>query len=182
MTITIPSDKLAIFAQAIRTRESGDRPGPQDDARSYGTVNSLGYLGAYQLGLARLCDLGLTERIEGTCGYSNRAFRWLGDWTQARFLADHDVQDRCFMEHVRMLLVWIESRNLHRYVGEQVSALVDGDLAPAADSVVSLSGMVAVAHLLGPGGLRDLLLMARNGADGYLTRASDYMHEFEGLF
>lgn len=182
MSLTIPTAKLEAFAQAIRHRESGDQPGPEDDARTYSAVNSLGYLGAYQFGLARLCDLALTERIEGQRGYSNGAFRWRAGWTQERFLADPVAQDTLFAEHVRRLLVWIESRNLHRYVGEQVSALVDGELDPSSDSVVSLSGMVAVAHLLGPGGLRDLLLMARNGADGYGTRVSDYMQLFEGIF
>ena len=189
MSLPISDDAFERFAQAIRTRESGDQPGPQDDAESYGEPNSAGYLGAYQFGLARICDLTSplpwTERVPGSRGWANRAFRWRTaetGWDAARFLADHGAQDRLFRLHVADYLRRMKREGLDHFVGEQVSALLNGEIDPSADSVVTRSGMLAAAHLRGWGGLRALLYDAVDLHDGNGTHVSDYMRTFAGYF
>ena len=53
------------FRNAIGFKESSNR---------YGVVNSLGYLGRYQFGTARLSDFGLCARVSGTQGFVNDDF------------------------------------------------------------------------------------------------------------
>lgn len=175
---------FAAFAQRMRTRESGDQPGPQDDAKSYAKRNRFGFLGAYQFGMARLCDFGFTRRREGTApdDMNNAAFEWVEDWNEYRFIAHRRTQDRIFAAHVHNHLRWIRRRKYERFVGEMTSALLEGELDPADDSVVSLSGMMAVCHLVGRRGLIKLLEKAIDKHDGNHTRASTYMKTLGGYF
>jgi hypothetical protein len=167
--MTIPADKFAAFAAAVRRRESGG---------DYQIVNSLGYLGAYQFGMARLCDLGFTERIPGTKGYGNSKFRWKSGWSSARFLNDPGIQDDTFRRHVRSWVRYVEKKAWTRFIGTPAVELL-GDGAP--DCEVTLSGMIGVVHLLGPGGLRSLL-EGQDQVDGYGTRGSEYLAKFGGFF
>ena len=93
-----------------------------------------------------------------------------------------DTQARIFKLHCERIIKRIHRDALSRFIGEQVSALLDGNIDPGQVSVVALSGMIAVAHLLGFGGLRDLLLKGKNNRDGFGTCASDYMKKFHGYF
>jgi len=68
----------------------------QESSNNYRIVNSLGYMGAYQFGMARLCDLGYTERILGTRGFSNKVFRWKKGYSQEMFLNNPNWQDKIF--------------------------------------------------------------------------------------
>lgn len=168
-----PDERFEAFAERMRDREGGGR---------YDAVNRFGYLGAYQFGMARLCDLGLAERIPGTAGYGNDAFRWVSGWSRERFLGDHAAQDSAFRRHVSWHLAHVEQRGLDCFVGEQLSALLGGALDPADDCVVSMSGIAAVCHLHGYGGFRALMMECKDLADANGTKASDYMREFGGIF
>lgn len=183
-----PSDidpaAFAVFAQRMRTRESGDQPGPKDDLVVYSTKNRFGFLGAYQFGMARLCDFGLTRRSDGVArdDYRNRSFEWCAGWTEDLFLRDHQFQDRLFERHCAEHLHWIIKKGFDRAAGEMTSALLEGRLEPSADSVVSMSGMLAVCHLVGRGGLSALVKYATDRTDGNDTPASHYMQHFGGIF
>lgn len=181
----VPSaEQLTAFAQRVRTAESGDAPGSDDDLASYGSRNDYGYLGAYQFGMARLTDLGLAERIPGTDprDYSNHCFRWREGWSEERFLADVATQDRLFQQHVRGLIRWIFRSGFDSNVGKRLSEIWQTSFVQDRDVLVTLSGMVAVCHLLGPGGLKALLIDRRNDADAYGTHAVDYLKELGGCF
>ena len=160
---------LEVFATRMRDRESsGD----------YEAVNQWGYLGAYQFGLARLCDLGFTRRRAGARGWGNKAFEWRDGYSRSQFLLDHDLQDETFRRHVRRLIRTITRYGLLDCVGDPLSDYLDDY---DGDCIVTLSGMVAVAHLLGPGGLRDTM-QGRARADGLGTTAAEYMEHFAGIF
>ncbi len=138
------------FRRAIRVRESSDR---------YACVNKLGYLGAYQFGMARLCDLGLTRRKDPKSkSFGNSAFEFIEQDGRAKFLASPVLQDKCFDLHVKMLR-------------HELKSWFRGD---------NLSGAIAVCHLLGAGGLRNWVTKGIDGADGFGTRGSEYFARFEG--
>lgn len=150
----------ADFCDAVRRRESSN---------NYACVNSLGYVGAYQFGLARLCDLGLTERIKP--GYANTSFRWKEPMTRTSFLASKNVQDACFDLHVQKLKEQIREHNM------PLPFSCSCGLKPFS---LDLSGAIGVCHLLGFGGLYSLVKRGRDEMDGYGTRASSYGKLFSG--
>lgn len=154
-----PKKDYQAFCRAIRERESGN---------NYTIVNKFGYLGAYQFGMARLCDLGYTERIPGTTGFANKCFRWKPPYTQEKFLGDSDVQDQIFREHVLDLARTIKKKFRDYLIG---NICVSG-------IVITLSGCVAGAHLGGVGGLRKFLTSGISPEDGFGTPVEYYVEKF----
>ena len=147
------------FALALRKRESSN---------NYDAVNAYGYLGAYQFGMARLCDLGFTERKAGTTGYSNSIFRWKTGYSKEHFLNNPNFQDRVFKKHCINLISQIE-RKFSQYLGTQVGGIK-----------ITLSGLVAGAHLGGIGGVDVFLRGISDCSDALGTRISNYIEKFGG--
>lgn len=145
------------FCAAIRKRESSN---------NYKAKNSLGYLGAYQFGRARLTDLGICRRIKGTKGFANKSFEFVPPLSEELWLSDPVAQDQAFDRHVADL----KRRIIAKY---KTPDFVAGDLK------FSLSGAIGVCHLLGLGGL-EKLLQGSDGTDAYGTKASDYARLFDG--
>lgn len=145
------------FALDIKKKESSNR---------YDIINIYGYLGAYQFSMARLCDLGYTKRIES--GYNNEAFDWKKDYNKEYFLNNSDFQDKIFKEHCINLIEQIEKRFPH-YIGLNIKGIN-----------ITLSGLVAGAHLGGIGGIGNFLIHSIDTNDQLATRVSDYIKEFKG--
>jgi len=163
-----PADQLGWehFAAALRKRESGG---------DYLVVNSYGFMGAYQFGMERLCDLGYTARVSE--GWRPECFEWKGAWTRDRFLADSDEQDNAFARHMNAWAGYLLKRTWATdHLGQPLAAYAEG-----AEGELTLSGMLGVCHLKGPGGLRKLL-QGQDNADGYGTKASEYMVLCNGYF
>ncbi len=137
------------FRAAIIARESkGD----------YSVINTKGFMGAYQFGMARLCDLGLTRRISvGSKGLAHSLFEWIPPMTREKFLADRELQDKCFDRHVHGL------------------ALMCARICPE-----NLSGAIAACHLKGVGGMTVFVRHQVDSVDAYGTAVSEYFNEFEG--
>lgn len=139
------------FKHAIRLRESSG---------NYQCVNKFGFLGAYQFGRARLCDLGLTQRIDPhSKGFANSDFQFIPPMSQSKFLASERIQDFCFDRHVYYL-----KKEVQKICGPEIS----------------LSGAIAACHLLGVGGLSDFIFRGINSCDALGTKLSDYLNEFSG--
>lgn len=149
----------AEFREAVRKRESSNR---------YDCVNALGYVGAYQFGLARLCDLGLTRR-KNPAGksFANKEFTFTSI-SQEEFLNSPALQDSCFDQHVHRLRFLC----LKKY-----PELKSGVMKHGLD--LDLSGAIMVCHLLGPGGLADLMT-GHVTRDALGTSATDYAVLFHG--
>jgi len=141
------------FCLAVRKRESGN---------NYKIVNTLGYLGAYQFGMARLCDLGYTVRSYGSTGYDNDDFRWKFQYSTKAFLGNPKLQDFIFRKHVVNLIKQIEKgfkdSTIERY---------------------TMSGMIMGAHLGGIGGIQKFVL-GQDTSDAYGTGVSEYVKRFKG--
>lgn len=99
----------------------------------YGAVSASNALGAWQMRLRRLEDLGLVKNLR-------KQGAWIGDFvaplTRRKFLESPLVQYKTFAASMR------------RYVG----GIEDGSV-PTEDLGLSLSGMLAVLHRCGPHGL-----------------------------
>jgi len=151
----------ATFVMALRQRESGG---------NYQIKNPFGYMGAYQFGMARLCDFGLTARKPGETGGGNKSFAWVSPFTEAGFLGSEALQDRLFTLHVLNLVANIK-RSVPQALGKTFMGLE-----------LTLSGAVACCHLLGLGGLKAFIspTLADDKPDALGTQASDYVKLFAG--
>jgi len=146
--------------------------GTRESSNNYKARNRFGYLGCYQFGKARLCDLGYTERKLGHKGYSNDSFKWKNYiqgqilYTDEDFLDDAAFQNQVFREHVinhatRLI------KNYQWVLGKEWN-----------DRFVSLSGAVAVCHLVGYGGWINWI-KGKLPLDGNGVSAEDYLELFK---
>jgi len=84
------------------------------------------------------------------------------------FLGSESIQDSMFYDHVLDYMRRLSRNRYRKHLGKLIR-----------DVPVTESGMVAVAHLLGVGGLRSFL-KGEDLADGNGTKASEYMDKFGG--
>ncbi len=133
------SNTFAAFLIALRMAESGG---------DYQAVNSLNFLGAYQFGEAALIDLGYVRRDQDV--YDND---YSGGWTGKNgvrsiegFLANEEEQDRAAQQWMRVMWSYIEYREIDGYAWKQVG-----------ETQLTTSGMLAAAHLLGAGALKEYI-------------------------
>lgn len=147
------------FRDAVGAKESSDR---------YDCVNTLGYVGRYQFGLARLSDFGLCQRKIGTVSFANSSFDWVTPFSQPVFLAAQALQDEVFNRHVYRL-----SKYIQIHYPSQLNQVINGTL-------LTLSGAIGCCHLLGIGGLADFVLHNKIDEDAFHTKSTDYIVLFNG--
>jgi len=151
------------FLRALGYRESGGR---------YWIENRYGYLGKYQMGEAALKDAGYYK------GDITRRNDWIGEWTgkdgiwsKEDFLRNPRAQENAIREFHRKMWRYITALGLDRYVGKVVRGIV-----------ITESGLLGGAHLLGAGNLKRFL--KSNGAiiprDGNGTPITHYIEKFGG--
>jgi len=138
------------YAQAIGQRESGG---------NYKAVNSLGYLGKYQFGAMALEDMGLVKSGVGRKGQKalDDSENWTIDGGKQAFLNNPQLQDS----------------TMKKYTMQNRKALERLKVLNKDSSTEEVGGYLASAHLLGPGGARDLS-QGKSGSDAYGTSASTY--------
>ena len=126
--------------------------GLRESSNNYHAVNQFGYLGKYQFGRKTLDALG----------YSNV--------TNRQFLENESLQEEAMyalLTHNRKVL----RRQISKYVGTTVAGVY-----------VTESGLLAAAHLAGPGNVRKFLRKGYecNGTKmtSYMTKFSNYRLEF----
>ena len=152
---SVPADELgginySSYAQTIGQRESnGD----------YKAVNSKGYLGKYQFGAMALEDMGLIKR-----GASKQGQKGLDDpsnWTipggKEAFLNDPSLQESTMV----------------RYTKQNFNSLKRLGLINAETTADKVAGLLASAHLVGPGGAA-AMMRGESRKDAYGTSAESY--------
>lgn len=151
------------FVEALGQRESGG---------NYGVINDIGYVGKFQLGEAALQDTGY-YRGDSTANTND----WSGDWTGLDGVWSlSDFQQNVFAQEaaVRSLMRrnWQTLERIHAadYLGEVVGGVS-----------VTASGMLAGAHLGGPGAVKRYLRTGgrENPSDG-AADVRGYMELFRG--
>lgn len=140
------------FKAEMRRKESSNR---------YFVKNKYGFLGAYQFGYPRLFDLGYADYDR-----DSKRFKFKKPIDEITFLTSPALQEQIFDEHVADY----KKRILAKYKDRMDTIVFD--------VIVTLSGCIAVCHLLGFGGLQKLLDKGEIGQDANKTTALDYMSHF----
>jgi LysM domain len=172
--------------EALGAFESGF---PSGDPRQYTSENTLGFMGKYQFGEPLLIDLGY---YKADVYYGNGADKnyWQGSWTGKRdinskeqFLNSRDVQEAAIREAFNLNLQRIngalaaQGQSLDNYLGQQKTF---NDAGASKTITISLSGILAGAHLRGAYGVADLLLKNQSSNDEYGTSILKYVEEYGG--
>ncbi|RYG91792.1 hypothetical protein EU803_04860 [Loktanella sp. IMCC34160] len=158
------SSTYAAFLVALKLMESGG---------DYQSVNTLNYLGAYQFGEAALTDLGYV-RYDGDAFDNNYSGGFTGkDGVRSvqDFLNSARAQDRAAQEWMRLMWSYIEMYNIDHYAGREVGG-----------QTLTVSGMLAATHLLGPGALKEYIDSDGKAdlRDPYGTPIVQYINQFGG--
>ena len=122
--------------------------GLRESSNNYHAVNQFGYLGKYQFGRKTLDALG---------------YRHV---TNRQFLENESLQEEAMyalLTHNRKVL----RRQISKYVGHTVGGVY-----------ITESGLLAAAHLAGPGNVRKFLRKGSEFKDGNGTRMTSYMIKF----
>ncbi|AUB34417.1 Nucleoid-associated protein YgaU, containings BON and LysM domains [Nostoc flagelliforme CCNUN1] len=162
---------------ALGRRETGQENPP------YNIENQLGFMGKYQFGEALLIDLGY---YRANFYYGNGASRneWQGTWTgkngvnsKQDFLNNqNNVQETAIREAFELNLKRINSQleqnglSLRQYIGQQRGGVV-----------ITISGILAAAHLRGETGVIRLLRYNQVSQDENGTSILTYLREFAGF-
>ncbi len=157
------------------------------DAMSYRSMNSLGFVG-YQFGEALLIDLGYyTDDVYYGNGAASNT--WDGTWTGkngVNSLAEFttaEVQERAIQEAFGYNLQVIETglgyqgESLSDYLGTTRTYLDNGQ---AVSVTLSLTGIMAAAHLRGAWGTLALLQGGSVSTDEFGTSILRYVSQFGG--
>jgi len=135
------------YAQQIGQRESGG---------NYQAVNRIGYLGKYQFGAPALQDMGLVRSGTTMRGLDDPS-NWTIEGGKQAFLNNPQLQEDTMV----------------RYTNQNFRALNRLGVINNQSSNEQIAGYLAAAHLLGPGGARNLA-QGRDGADAFGTSGSSY--------
>jgi hypothetical protein len=152
------------YLTALGQRESGN---------NYGISNSLGYLGRFQFGEAALTDCRFyggdsTRKNDWAGTFRDEAVSW-GVVSKDDFLRTPGFQDFAILRFNELQWAMMVRLDLPQFVGTTVGGIV-----------ITRSGMLGGAHLVGPGALKKFLLS--NGAivpvDGNGTPITEYIQLF----
>lgn len=122
--------------------------GMRESSGNYKAVNQFGYLGKYQFGRKTLNALGY------------------GDVTNREFLANASIQEEAMyalLRHNKKIL----RRTISKYSGKTINGIY-----------ISESGILAAAHLAGPGNVKRFFRKGFEFKDGNGTKMTSYMIKF----
>lgn len=174
--------------EALGAFESGF---PSGNPNQYKVENSLGFIGKYQFGEPLLIDLGYYQATTffGTGADKNY---WRGSWTgknginsKEQFQNSPQVQEIAIREAFN--LNWqrvnkklaAKGQSINDYLGKQKTFT---DRGTSKTITISLSGILAGAHLRGSGGVANLLLNNQVSHDQFGTSILRYMDEYGGYY
>lgn len=169
------------YFDALGFKESSSIPGR---VQNYDTENAFGFIGKYQFGEAALFDLGYygIDKSDGNLFKND----WVGSWSgkdginsKQDYLNNGSVQETIIYEWHNILWGRIKFLGLEKFEGQILN-----------DHQITISGMLAVSHLLGTGsqssdvaGLKGYLLSGAvfSSTDANGTTANEYMTLFESF-
>ena len=174
LTEELETKSWSNFKLKLGQRETGESNPP------YNIENSLGFIGKYQFGEALLIDLGYYQAEIFYNGGENGVDRneWEGTWTgkeginsKEDFLNNNNnVQETAIDEAFDLL--WLRITNeipLEDYLGDSIQGVP-----------ITISGILAAAHLRGADGVINLLRDGHVTHDEYNTSILEYLDEFQG--
>ncbi|NMH89464.1 peptidoglycan-binding protein LysM [Flavivirga algicola] len=106
----------------------------------------------------------------GKYQFGKETLKMIGIKNPTKFLKNPKLQERAFIANAERNK-WILRRDIKNFVGKRINGII-----------VTESGILAAAHLAGPGNVKKYLRSygLDNFADGYGTTVHDYMKRFSG--
>ena len=149
----LPKENKILLASADKNFKTSMKK--SESSGNYMVVNSEGYMGAYQFGNARLTD------------YKDATGK---NFTKQEFLASQELQDEVFDWHTNDIVTYVNSKGLDQYIGTEINGVL-----------VTLNGLVAVAHLGGKNGMSKFLKTngKYNPSDSNGTTLTNYLNKFK---
>jgi hypothetical protein len=151
LALVTPLPKVNIEIPKVELRNHTaflDAVGFRESSGNYKAVNQFGYLGKYQFGRKTLDNLG----------YKNISNR--------QFLSDPSIQEQAMED----LLVH-NKKILRRYIKKYEGKVING-------VYITESGILAAAHLAGPGNVKKFFRKGYEFKDGNGTKMTSYMKKF----
>jgi len=150
---SLPTEKKILLASADKNFKTSMKK--SESSGNYMVVNQEGYMGAYQFGNARLTD------------FKNATGK---NFTKQEFLESQELQDEVFDWHTNDIVSYVNSKGLDKYIGTEINGVL-----------VTLNGLVAVAHLGGKSGMSKFLKTngKYNPADSNGTTLTNYLNKFK---
>jgi hypothetical protein len=106
----------------------------------------------------------------GKYQFGKETLKLIGIYTPNQFLYNPELQEKAFLANAQRNK-WVLRKDIDRFVGKNINGFK-----------VTESGILAAAHLAGPGSVKKFLRSyGRNGfSDAYGTSISSYMKRFSG--
>jgi len=179
--------KFTDMLEALGERETGLSSG---NSKQYGFVNpQLYFLGKYQFAEVLLIRLGY---YRATSYFGNGADKnyWQGSWTgknginsKAEFLNSPEIQEKAIREAFGVY--WQDINYLINKKGKSINSYLShtktfNQNGQSRTIKITLSGIIAAAHLKGPDKVVDLLINGKASQDHFGTSIVTYLQEFGG--
>ena len=142
-----------------------DKLGYYESRNTYNIKNSYGYMGRWQMGHMALIDIGF---MTNSTTYSATAAKF-GVYSDEDFLNSPEAQDYCIQLYDKKLVKYIEYFGDQKYIGQTMWNIK-----------ITLSGLVAAAHLVGAGGLHQMLKTGEIATDANGSKATFYLENLAG--
>ncbi len=149
-------------------------------------INSVGYMGKYQFGEIALKDIIQRKPGETDEQYQQRVKRyWPNNFGPIRTEDDFNYFKSKFRnkgvsfwpEHKQDLAMKQLMKNNKSYLGDYINKWAGKKKKGV---TITLSGLLAGAHLLGPSNVKDFLDYGKVSKDGYGTPITEYIEKFGG--
>lgn len=151
LVIETPKIKAEVLKPAVKNHIAFlDAVGMRESSGNYKAVNQFGYLGKYQFGRQTLNNLGYE------------------DITNREFLSSPSIQEAAMkdlLKHNKKIL----KRFIENYEGKVINGVY-----------ITESGILAAAHLAGPGNVKKFFRKGYEFKDGNGTKMTSYMKKFSG--
>ncbi|QIR35873.1 hypothetical protein HCG51_03280 [Tolypothrix sp. PCC 7910] len=162
---------------------------PIGDSKQYQVENILGFIGKYQFGEPILIELGY-YKTNIYYGHGSDKNYWQDKWTgkhdidsKEKFLQSPKVQEIAIREALTLNWKLIDKtlkkqgKSLENYLGQKKTFDDCGELKTI---TITLSGILAAAHLRGPYGMANLLLKNPSSHDEFSISILRYLDEYSG--
>jgi hypothetical protein len=162
---------------------------PIGDPKQYQVENILGFIGKYQFGEPILIELGY-YKTNIYYGHGANKNYWQDKWTgkkdidsKMKFLHSPDVQELAVREAFTLNWKLIDrtlkkqGTSLENYLGQEKTFGDGGELKTI---TITLSGVLAAAHLRGPYGMANLLLKNQLSHDEFSISILRHLEKYSG--
>ena len=139
--------------------------GYYESRNKYNVMNSFGYMGRWQMGMESLKDIGFVDSEGNWTALANS----MGVYSTDDFLNTPAAQDYAIRLYDKKLWSYIKYFGDDKYIGTTFDGIE-----------VTLSGLVAAAHLVGAGGVHEMFMTGRVKTDALGNKATFYLKNLAG--